>query len=89
MARNGGSTMGRMMSALRWLMAPERLDEEPPPPPRTSGSFVSWLLKPESLDSVDSGEPLPDPASFRNGPVAFLRWVLELDRLDDDPGPLS
>lgn len=85
MARNGDSTMGRLASAVCWLMAPERLDEAPPAPPVPSDSFVSWLLRPESLDSLDSDDPSDDPASFRRGPVAFIRWVLAPDRLEDDP----
>lgn len=84
MTRNGGCTRGRMMRALRWLMAPERLDEEAPPPPR-GPTFVAWLLSPESLDVEDSVEPTPEPWSFRGGPLAFWHWVFEPERLEEDP----
>lgn len=83
MTRNGGRIRGRIVGALRWLMTPEHLDEEAPLP--RNPSFVSWLLSPESLDVADSVEPTPEPWSFQGGPLAFWRWVLESERLDEDP----
>lgn len=37
-------------SAVRMLLAPEELPEDPPLPPRRRGRWLAWLFAPERLD---------------------------------------
>ncbi|MFQ5655159.1 MAG: hypothetical protein ACE5GW_10575 [Planctomycetota bacterium] len=64
-------------SWLRWLLAPEPLDDRPEPTPPHGRSWARWLLAADRLEDL----PQPPPAHRRS----WLRWLLSSEPLEDLP----